>query len=107
MKWNISIHESVDTPKYRKNVEGIVGPVMDWLCERIVEEDLTKFDKAEDLFKQIMDEIPVMKFRRRSDYNQHYDGPDFFVVYNRYVDIYFEDSAACIRREAVIEKLLK
>ena len=107
MRWNLEIQESMDTPKYRQTIESYMAPVMDWLCARIAEEDITKFEKAEDLIKQIMDELPVMKLRRRSDFSQNYSGPDFYIEYNRYADIYFEDSAVCIRRDAVIENILK
>ena len=106
MRWNLEIQESMDTPKYRQTIESYMAPVMEWLCARLAEEDITKVEKAEDLIKQIMDDLPVMKLKRRSDFSQHYEGPDFYIEYNRYANIYFEDSAVSIRRDAVIEKIL-
>ena len=107
LNWHLDVAEYVDTPKYRENVNTIVGPIMDWLCERIEENDLTTFEKVEDLFKEIMDELPIMRLMRRSDYNEHYVGTDFFIRYNKNTDIIFEDSANCIRRELIIDNLLK
>jgi hypothetical protein len=107
LRWHLEVSTHVDTPKYRKTVEDLVGPIMDWLCERMAENDLTTFEKVEDLFKQIMDELPIMRLLRRSDYNEHYVGPDFFIKYNKNTDIIFEDNAACIRRELIIDNLLK
>ena len=107
LRWHLEFSPHVDTPKYRKTVEDLVGPIMDWLCERVIENDLTTFEKVEDLFKQIMDELPIMRLLRRSDYNEHYVGPDFFIKYNKNTDIIFEDNAACIRRELIIDNLLK
>lgn len=54
-----------------------------------------------------MDNLPIMRLKRRSDYNEHYVGPDFFIQYNKNTDIIFEDNAACIRRELIIDNLLK
>lgn len=105
--WKLDVAQSVDTPKYRENAMRIAGPLMDWLCQRIEENDLTEFEDIEGLFKHIVDELPVMRLKRRSDYNQHYEGPDFFIVYNKYTDIVFQDSAACLRREILIDNLLK
>ena len=51
MRWNLKIQENMDTPKYRQTIESYMAPVMDWLCARLAEEDITKFEKAEDLIK--------------------------------------------------------
>jgi hypothetical protein len=107
LEWHLDVTEYVDTPKYRENVNTIVVPIMDWLCERIEENDLTSFEDIECLFKQIVDELPIMRLKRRSDYNEHYVGPDFFIQYNKNTEIVFEDSASCIRREILIDNLLK
>lgn len=107
LKWELRVEQIVDTPKYRENVTTIAGPVIDWLCQRIEENDLTSFEDIEGLFKQIVDELPVMRLVRRSDFNQHYEGPDFLIKYNKYTDIIFEDSTACLRREILIDNLLK
>lgn len=42
LKWELRVDEIVDTPKYRENVTTITGPVIDWLCQRIEENDLTQ-----------------------------------------------------------------
>lgn len=41
LRWHLELSPNVDTLKYRKTVEDLVGPIMDWLCERVVENDLT------------------------------------------------------------------
>ena len=105
--WRLEITKERDTEKYRKTVESFVGPAMDYLCKRLNENDLSNFKSTEDLFKEIFDEMPIMNFKRRSDYNQHYEGPDFFIQYNNYTEIYFEDSANCIRREILLNNLFK
>lgn len=107
INWRLEIAALYDTDKYRKTVESCVKPAMDYLCERINENNLSYFENTDELFKKIFDEIPIMKFRRRSDYNQNYQGPDFFIQYNRYTDIYFEDSSSCIRREIILDNLFK
>jgi hypothetical protein len=107
INWRLEIHESRDTDRYRKTVESFVGPAMDYLCKRLNEKNLSNFEKTDDLFKEIFDEMPIMNFKRRNDYNQHYKGPDFFIQYNSYTDIYFEDSSNCIRREIILENLFK
>lgn len=107
LEWHLDVAEYVDTPKYRENVNTIVVPIMDWLCERIEENYLTSFEDIECLFKQIVDELPIMRLKRRSDYNEHYVGSDFFIQYNKNTEIVFEDSASCIRREILIDNLLK
>lgn len=108
MKWTIEVRNtSLDTPKYRQTVESYMGPIMDWLCERIAENELTEFEDVEGLFKQVIDELPVMRLMRRSDFNQHYEGPDFYIQYNKHTNIIFEDSASCMRREIIIDNLLK
>ena len=107
LKWELRVDEIVDTPKYRENVMIIARPIMDWLCQRIEDNDLTTFEDVEGLFKEIVEELPVMKLVRRSDFNQYYEGPDFLIKYNKYTDIIFEDSTACLRREILIDNLLK
>lgn len=107
INWRLEIAESRDSEKYRKTVESFVRPAMDYLCERLNENDLSDFDNTDELFKKIFDEMPIMNFKRRSDYNQHYKGPDFFIEYNAYTNIYFEDSSSCIRREIILDKLFK
>jgi hypothetical protein len=108
MKWKIEVtNSSLDTPKYRQKVESYLGPIMNWLCDRIAENDLTDFESVDNLFKQIIEELPVMRLMRRSDFNQYYDGPDFYIQYNKHTNIYFEDNSECMRREIIINKLLK
>lgn len=107
INWRLEIAPLYNTVAYRKTVESYVKPAMDYLCERINENDLSDFENTDELFKKIFDEMPIMNFRRRSDYNQHYNGPDFFIQYNKYTDIYFEDSSSCIRREIILDKLFK
>jgi hypothetical protein len=107
ISWRLEVADLYNTDKYRKTVESHVAPAMDYLCKRLNENDLSNFESTEDLFKEIFDELPIMNFRRRRDYNQHYEGPDFFIQYNKYTDIYFDDSANCIRREIILNNLFK
>jgi hypothetical protein len=106
IEWKLEIADIRDNPKYRKNVETYVKPAMDYLCQRLNEVD-TLNGNVDDLFKKIFDELPIMNFKRRTDYNKHYEGPDFFIQYNKYTDIYFVDSANCIRREIILNNLFK
>ena len=107
ISWKVSVDEIHNNDKYIKTVESYVKPAMDYLCERLNENDLTNFESTEDLFKKIFDELPIMNFKKRSDYNQHYEGPDFFIQYNKYTKIYFEDSTSCIRRDIILNNLFK
>lgn len=106
INWKLEVADSRNNSTYLKNVESCVKPTMDYLCKRLNEIDPYS-DNVCDLFKKIFDELPIMNFRRKSDYNKNYTGPDFYIQYNKYVSILFEDSANCIRRELILENLFK
>ena len=101
ISWKVEISDLYDNDGYRKTVESYVSPAMDYLCERLNENDLTNFESTEDLFKKIFDELPIMNFKKG------YKGTDFFIQYNKYTNIYFEDSASCVRRDIILNNLFK
>lgn len=64
ISWKVSVDEIHKNDKYIKTVESYVRPAMDYLCERLNENDLTNFESTEDLFKKIFDELPIMNFKK-------------------------------------------
>lgn len=94
--------------QYLKKVEETVEPFMEYFITRISEIEEYDIDKIEELYKSIFDEIPVMRLRTNKDYSiQSMEEREIWLEYNKDTDIIFIDPKKSIRREIILNNLLK
>ena len=95
--------------QYLKKVEETVEPFMEYFIGRI--SDIEKYDinKIEELYKEIFDELPVMRLRTNKDYNYSPQSKEIeiWLEYNSDTDIIFVDPKKSIRREIILNNLFK
>ena len=94
--------------QYLKKVEETVEPFMEYFITRISEIEEYDIEKIEELYKSIFDEIPVMRLRTNKDYSiQSMEKREIWLEYNKDTDIIFIDPKKSIRREIILNNLLK
>ena len=71
---------------------------MDYFCNRLTEMKDWKLEDANNIFKEIIEELPILKSRV---YNN-----EFIIDYNRYVVIRLTETPTQIYRESKIRQLL-
>jgi hypothetical protein len=99
--WYVEISEDAPdgfkSDKYLSSVIKTATPCMDYFCKRITEFGNFNLDEIENIFKDIIEELPIM---RGNIY-----GDEFIIKYNRWVDIKLTDTTKQIYREIKLEKI--
>ena len=95
--------------QYLKKVEETVEPFMEYFIARISDIEEYNIDKIEELYKEIFDELPVMRLRTNKDYNYSPQSKEveIWLEYNKDTDIIFIDPKKSIRREIQLNNLFK
>jgi len=94
--------------QYLKKVEETVEPFMEYFIGRISDIEEYDIDKIEELYKEIFDELPVMRLRTNKDYSPLANSPgEIWLEYNSDTDIIFIDPKKSIRREILLNNLFK
>ena len=71
----------------------------DWFIDKISDVEEYDIDKIEELYKEIFDELPVMRL--------HTDGSEIWLEYNKDTNIIFVDPKKSIRRDIILNNLFK
>lgn len=106
MNWYI---ESVrNDESYLKKVESTVEEVMDWFCNEIsnLNEEEFNEEKIISLCKEIFDQLPILRFVRKSDLKWSNFDECFWIKYNSQTIIRFNDPLKSIRRDIIINNIL-
>jgi hypothetical protein len=85
---------------YISKVIDTASPFMDYFCKRLSEIEDWKLEDALVIFKDIIEEMPIMSCDCHGD-------DEFYINYNRYTFIKLTDTTKQIYREIKLEKLLK
>jgi CRISPR/Cas system-associated protein Csx1 len=101
--WYVEILDSAPDgfkgDKYVGNVIDTASPCMDYFCKRLTEMKDWKLEDANNIFKEIIEELPIMTARV---YNN-----DFIINYNKWVTIKLTETATQIYRESKIRQILE
>ena len=101
--WYVEILDSAPDgfkgDKYIGNVIDTASPCMDYFCKRLTEMKDWKLEDANNIFKEIIEELPIMTTRV---YNN-----DFIINYNKWVTIKLTETATQIYRESKIRQILE
>jgi CRISPR/Cas system-associated protein Csx1 len=101
--WYVEILDSAPDgfkgDKYVGNVIDTASPCMDYFCKRLTEMKDWKLEDANTIFKEIIEELPIMTARV---YNN-----DFIINYNKWVTIKLTETATQIYRESKIRQILE
>ena len=101
VSWYIKSN-GLKSKEYLKTVERTVEPFMEYFIGRISEIEDYDIDKIEELYKEIFNELPVMRLRTNKDYSPLANSPgEIWLEYNSNTDIVFIDPKKSIRRETV------
>jgi CRISPR/Cas system-associated protein Csx1 len=90
--------ESFKSDLFLSKVIDTATPCMDYFCNRLTEMKDWKLEDANNIFKEIIEELPILKSRV---YNN-----EFIIDYNRYVVIRLTETPTQIYRESKIKQLL-
>jgi hypothetical protein len=102
LSWYI---DSVRTEKkYLEVVHRNVQPCMDYFCSRLLEMEVYDNDEILKVFKEIVEELPFLTLQTKKDCYTNSD--DFWIKYNSYTQIRFDDGLKSIKRELVLSKIL-
>ena len=107
MNWYI---ESSRTDKgYLDKVNSTVEEVMNWFCDEVSLIDEEDFDeeKIVSLCKEIFDQLPILRFKRKSDLKWSNFEECFWIIYNSQTTIRFNDPLKSIKRDIIINNRLK
>jgi len=100
--WYVEINQNSDnhykSDKYLKTVIDTVSPFMEHFCKRLGEIEDWKLEDANRLFKEIIDELPIMQADIFND--------EFSIRYNRWTYIKLTDSVKQIYRDSKLNKIL-
>ena len=98
ISWYIDSSQTDD--KYIDMVKKTVEPCMNYFCDRLCQIENFDPDDLNRLFREILEELPILNFRVDPNTN------DFYFQYNRYTQIRFNDAKKGIRRELILNKIL-
>jgi hypothetical protein len=108
MNWYI---ESTRTDKnYLRVVNETVGEVMDYFCDEVNKIDEEEFDedKIIELCRDIMNKLPILRFHTKKDYNwTTYENDSFWFDYNSNTKIRFNEPLKSIKRDILLNNILK
>ena len=95
--------------EYLKKVEETIEPFMEYFIGRISDIEEWDINKIEDLYKEIFDDLTVMRLRTNKDYDYSPQSKEIeiWLEYNKDTDIIFVDPKKSIRREMLLNNLLK
>jgi CRISPR/Cas system-associated protein Csx1 len=100
--WYVEISEGAPEgfkgDKYLGNVIDTASPCMDYFCNRLTEMKDWKLEDANTIFKEIIEELPIMTARI---YNN-----EFIIRYNNWVYIKLTETATQIYRDSKIKQIL-
>jgi hypothetical protein len=103
LDWYIEISDRAPdgfkSDKYLNSVIKTASPCMDYFCKRLIEMDNYTIDDMNNIFSEIIEELPIMRGNKYVD--------EFIIKYNRWVDIKLTDTTKSIYRDIKIEKLFK
>ncbi len=102
INWYVQISEAApqgfNSDNYLGNVIDTATPFMDYFCKRLSEIENWMIQDAETIFKDIIDEMPIMSSIINND--------EFIIKYNRWVSIRLTDTTKQIYRDIKLEKIL-
>ena len=102
INWYVQISEGApqgfNSDIYLGNVIDTATPFMDYFCKRLSEIENWMIQDAETIFKDIIDEMPIMSSMINNN--------EFIIKYNRWVSIRLTDTTKQIYRDIKLEKIL-
>ena len=102
INWYVQISEGApqgfNSDNYLGNVIDTATPFMDYFCKRLSEVENWMMEDAETIFKDIIDEMPIM--------SSMINNKEFIIKYNRWVNIRLTDTTKQIYRDIKLEKIL-
>ena len=100
--WYIEISESAPlnfkSDDYLAGVIDTAKPFMDYFCERLTELSDWKLEEAHRIFKEIIEEMPIMS-------STIYEN-EFWINYNKWVRIRLTETTQQIYRDSKIKQIL-
>jgi hypothetical protein len=107
VSWYIKTN-SIKSKQYIDKVNETIEPFMEYFISRISDIEEYDINKIEELYKEIFDELPVMRLRTNKDYSPLANSPgEIWLEYNSNTDIVFIDPKKSIRREILLNNLFK
>lgn len=108
VSWYIKTN-GTKSKQYIAKVNETVEPFMEYFISRISDIEEYDINKIEELYKEIFDEIPVMRLRTNKNYNYSPQSKEIeiWLEYNKETDIIFIDPKKSIRREILLNNLFK
>ena len=102
INWYVQISENApygfNSDTYLANVIDTATPFMEYFCKRLSEVDNWNIDDAQKIFKDIIDEMPIMSSTIIDN--------EFIIKYNRWTYIRLTDTNKQIYRDIKLEKIL-
>ena len=102
INWYVQISESAphgfNSDTYLGNVIDTASPFMEYFCKRLSEIDNWSINDAQKVFKDIIDEMPIMSSIIINN--------EFIIKYNRWTSIRLTDTTKQIYRDIKLEKIL-
>lgn len=97
----------IDSSRREKNyldvVNRTVEPFMNYFCDRVSEIEDYDLDDLNSIFKDIVDELPILTFES----NRYYiEEGSFIIRYNACTIIKLNDPLRSIKREILLNKIL-
>lgn len=100
--WYVEISESAPnsfrSDDFLSKVIDTASPCMDYFCKRLTDLTDWKLEDANEIFKEIVEEMPVM--------TAHICGDEFSIKYNKWVFIKLTETPTQIYRDSKIIQLL-
>ena len=101
--WYVEISEyapeTFRSDKYLSKIIDTASPCMDYFCNRLSELEDWKLEDAETIFKEIIEEMPIME--------AHIWNKEFSIRYNKWVYIKLTETTKQIYRESKLTSLFK
>lgn len=102
INWYVQILETApqgfSSDNYLCNVIDTATPFMNYFCKRLSEVDNWSINDAQKVFKDIIDEMPIMSSTIIDN--------EFIIKYNRWTSIKLTDTTKQIYRDIKLEKIL-
>ena len=102
ISWYIDSTRTDD--KYLAKVKQTVEPCMDYFCDRLYEIEDFDLNDINKLFKEIIEELPILNFVLNPITNEIYF--QYSSSLNANTKIRFHDATKGIRRELILNKIL-
>ena len=100
--WYVEMSESApDNLRSDESLSKIIdtaSPCMDYFCKRLTELKDWKLEDANNIFKEIIEELPIM--------TAHIYNNEFIINYNKWVYIKLTETPTQIYRDSKIKQLL-